>query len=60
MVFGQKATDKIIESDISNEIKIGLWNSKVYMEGRVIRFDLRNEILISDIKKLILVKIANY
>ena len=59
MIFGQKATDKIIASNISEELKTELLNSKVYMEGRVLRFEVHNELLMEDIKKLVLIKITN-
>ena len=59
MVFGQKATDKIIASNISDSIKTELLSSKVYMEGRVLRIDINDNSKINDIKKLILIKIEN-
>ena len=59
MVFGQKATDQILASNISAEIKQELMNSKVYIEGRVIRLEIQNDTLINDIKKLVEIKIAN-
>lgn len=59
MVFGQKATDQILVSDISPGIKEELMNSRVYMEGRVIRLDINDTSLINDIKKLVEIKIAN-
>lgn len=59
MVFGQKATVQILNSDISAKIKEELMNSKVYMEGRVIRMEVRNSAYLADIKKLVEIKIAN-
>jgi hypothetical protein len=59
MVFGQKATDQILASDISASLKTELMNSKVYMEGRVVRIDVRDQQLLTDIKKLTEIKIAN-
>jgi Protein of unknown function (DUF3788) len=59
MVFGQKATDMIISSNISENTKTELMNSKVYIEGRVLRLDFHNNLILSDIKKLIEIKIAN-
>ena len=58
MVFGQKATDQILISDISAEIKNELMNSKVYPEGRVIRLEVRDHSFTNDIKKLIEYKLA--
>lgn len=59
MVFGQKATDMILASDISEFIKSELLNSKVYMEGRVIRLKIHDSSVINDVRKLILIKLAN-
>ncbi|HSO88863.1 MAG TPA: DUF3788 family protein [Draconibacterium sp.] len=59
MVFGQKATDQILNSDISAKIKEELMISKVYMEGRVIRLEIHDNTFINDIKKLVEIKIAN-
>jgi len=59
MVFGQKATDQILNSDISANIKEELMNSKVYMEGRVVRLEIHDSTYLNDIKKLIEIKIAN-
>ena len=59
MVFGQKATDRILSSDISDFIKEELMNSKVYMEGRVIRLEINDNSFLNDIKKLVEIKIAN-
>jgi len=59
MVFGQKATDQILTSDISEFIKTEITNSKVYAEGRVIRLDITDPTFVNDIKKLVEIKIAN-
>ncbi len=59
MVFGQKATNQILDSDISDFLKNELRNSKVYAEGRVIRMEVSDNSLIEDIKKLVEFKIAN-
>jgi len=58
-VFGQKATDIIIESDISLEIKNELEQAKKYAEGRGIRIDITNNLKIGDIKKLINIKLEH-
>ena len=58
-VFGQKATDIIMESDISPEIKAELMQAKKYAEGRGIRIDINDNLRIPDIKKLIEIKLAN-
>jgi Protein of unknown function (DUF3788) len=56
-VFGQKATDLIMESSVSDAIKNDLKAAKVYAEGRGIRIDISNELLLEDIKKLISIKV---
>lgn len=56
-VFGQKATDAILESDISETIKTELQAAKVYAEGRGIRIEIKKEDLLKDILKLIAIKI---
>jgi hypothetical protein len=57
MVFGQKATDWILNSDISDAIKQELMNSRVYAEGRVIRLEVNDGSALGDIKKLIEAKL---
>ena len=58
-VFGQKATDQILASDISKSVKAELIDSKVYMEGRVIRLEIKDNSCLEDIKRLIEIKITN-
>jgi hypothetical protein len=58
-VFGQKATDLIMQSQISNEIKKELESARVYAEGRGIRIDIKSDLQIKDIKGLIDIKLAN-
>ena len=58
-VFGQKATDKIMESSISDGIKKDLEAARVYAEGRGIWIEVKSESVINDIKALIDIKIAN-
>jgi len=59
MVFGQKATDKIMESDIFESIKTELAAARVYAEGRGIRIEITNENQLEDIKKMIDIKLRN-
>ncbi len=59
LVFGQKATDKIMSNKIAEEIKADLSAAKVYAEGRGIRLEVKNELLLNDIQKLISIKIEN-
>lgn len=58
-IFGQKATDKIMQSQISQAIKTELRSARVYAEGRGIRIDVKDDNIISDIKGLIEIKMAN-
>ncbi len=58
-VFGQKATDAILQSTISEVIKSELLSAKVYAEGRGIRIDIIHDTILDDIMKLIDIKIAN-
>jgi len=58
-VFGQKAMDMIMESTISFEIKEELEKATKYAEGRGIRIDVKNDLIIPDIKRLIEIKLAN-
>lgn len=58
-VFGQKATDTIMKSNIASAIKKELESARVYAEGRGIRIDIKNDTLMEDVKALIDIKIAN-
>ena len=58
-VFGQKATDIILKSTISESIRTELEEARVYTEGRGIRIDIRNEVILKEINALIDIKIAN-
>lgn len=58
MVFGQKAMDRIMNTDISDEIKEMLSSAIVYAEGRCIRIDVVDNNYIGDIKKLIDIKLS--
>jgi Protein of unknown function (DUF3788) len=57
-VFGQKATDAVMQSKISNLLKTELQSARVYAEGRGIRIDINDELIINDIKELIDIKLA--
>lgn len=58
-VFGQKATDAIMRSDVSGIIKSEIQNAKVYAEGRGIRIAVTNDSITEDLKKLITIKVLN-
>lgn len=59
LVFGQKATDLVLGSEISAEIRDQLAKATKYAEGRGISIDVKDEMTIADIKKLILIKLKN-
>lgn len=59
MVFGQKATDKILQSDIASMIQSELQAAKAYAEGRGIRIDIHNGSLLPDILQLVEIKLAH-
>jgi hypothetical protein len=59
LVFGQKATDMIMQSEVSEYIKTELEAAKVYVEGRGIRIEVKNHETVNDIKVLIDIKLAN-
>lgn len=58
MGFGQKATDLILNTDVSDVIKDLLLSAKVYVEGRFISLDIRDHISLTDIRKLIDIKLT--
>ncbi len=59
LVFGQKATNQILESDVAAAIKSELQNARVYAEGRGISITVNNENDLTDIPKLVDIKLAN-
>lgn len=56
--FGQKAFEKIMGSNISEEIKQSLESAKVYAEGRGIRIEVKNQKPLKDISQLIDIKLT--
>lgn len=58
-VFGQKATERILEGKFDEEIKAELQAAKVYAEGRGIRIAVRDNSITSDIQELINIKILS-
>lgn len=59
LVFGEKATKEALASGITEETKAIIASAKVYAEGRGFRIDVTDPEIIPDIKKLILIKLAN-
>ena len=58
-VFGQKATDAVLASTVSEAIKSDLMAARVYAEGRGITIEVKNSVVVNDIKTLIGIKIAH-
>jgi len=58
-VFGGKATEYIMDSDISEDIKTDLQNAKVYAEGRGVSINVEDDSNIADIKELVEIKLAH-
>jgi len=59
LIFGQKATDAIMDSQVNSSIKSELASAKVYAEGRGIRIDITDETILNDLKTLIDIKISH-
>jgi hypothetical protein len=57
-VFGDKATNAILESTIVESIKTEIKAAKKNAEGRGIRIDIKDQMLVADIEKLITIKVA--
>ena len=58
LVFGQKVYDLILDSPISESIKTELAVARVYAEGRGIRIDVKDRVVLTDIKKLVEIKLS--
>jgi len=59
MIFGQKATDAIMDSQVAETLKSELASARVYAEGRGIRIDVLNETILNDLQTLIDIKISH-
>jgi hypothetical protein len=59
LVFGEKATNQALQSNISKEIKDTILAAPVYTEGRGFRIEVSGKEIIEDIKTLIDIKLAN-
>jgi hypothetical protein len=58
-IFGDKGVNAVQESPLPQSIKDELRNAKKYVEGRVIRLQLRNKTDVNNIKTLVDIKLAN-
>lgn len=58
MVFGDKAIEKVLQSNLPENIKTGLLNAKKYIEGRGISLEIKFEKDFETIKELIQIKLS--
>lgn len=58
-VFGQKATERILEGTFDKDIKAELKAAKVYAEGRGIRIVVKDNTNAFDLQELIKVKLSS-
>ena len=58
-VFGGRAMEAILDSEVSKQIKSDLKAAKVYAEGRGIRIPVPDRAALEDIYRLIIIKLAN-
>ena len=58
-VYGEKATNQALSSNLSKEIKDVIETATVYAEGRGFRIEITDKKIIKDIEMLIDIKLAN-
>ena len=58
LVFGQKAVETVMESNVSDQVKHELSAAKVYAEGRGIKLDV-DRASMSDIRTLVDIKLSH-
>lgn len=59
LVFGEKATNAVMASNVAENIKAELAAAKAYAEGRGIRIDIKEGAILTDIKTLIDIKLSH-
>jgi hypothetical protein len=59
LIFGDRAVDKILESEIKDEFKEKIKSAKKYLEGRGISIEVKDGDYLEDLKKLIEIKQQN-
>lgn len=59
LIFGRKATEQVLASPVSDDVKNELQNARVYAEGRGISVVISGEEKLTDVKRLIEIKLAN-
>ncbi len=57
-VFGPAATEEVMRSTVSDEIKTIIDSAVVYAEGRGFRIDVKDESMLEDLFKLIRIKLG--
>ena len=58
-VFDEKATVEALRSNISQDIKDCIATAKIYAEGRGFRIEVQNKTTLTDIKKLVEIKLSH-
>lgn len=58
-VFGEKAVDRILDSDLPDELKSTLRNARKYAEGRGLPIEVRSKKEVEQIKTLLEIKVNN-
>ena len=58
-VFGDKAVDRILETDLPDELKLTLQNARKYAEGRGLPIEVRSEKELEQVKILVEIKVNN-
>jgi hypothetical protein len=58
-VFGDRAVEAVLKSQLPETIKNELMNARKYAEGRGIRFEIRDESELESVMQLIRIKIEN-
>jgi hypothetical protein len=59
MVYGKKATEEALKSNIPEKIKSTIENAKVYAEGRGFRIEVNTDTNLADLIKLVEIKLKN-
>jgi hypothetical protein len=57
--FGEKASEEVFNSNLSDSIKKELFQAKKYAEGRTIQLEVKTSDDLDNIQKLIRIKLSN-
>lgn len=58
-VFGDRAVEAVLKSQLPESIKNELMNARKYAKGRGVRFEIRDDSSLESVEELIRIKIAN-